>query len=223
MNSVARSSRYVLPDLPYDYGALEPHLSAKLMHLHHDRHHRGYVEAANRTFEKLAEAREQEEFGQISGLERALAFNVSGHVLHSIFWQNLVPRGGGRPQGELAKTIEADFGSFQSFKLEMVKAASTIMGSGWAALVWDPIVQRLAVAQVQDHQSQISQAGIPLLVMDAWEHAYYLQYETDKARYLEALWNLWNWEDVAKRLSRAAQLDLALGNVSEREGSMAPK
>jgi Fe-Mn family superoxide dismutase len=207
-------TRYVLPDLPYDYSALEPHISAEIMQLHHDKHHRAYVNGANQTIEKLLEAREEEDFGQIAGLERALAFNVSGHVLHSIFWENLAPDGGGRPSGELASAIDRDFKSFDLFKKQIIQAAATIMGSGWAALVWDPVSRRLGTTQIQDHQSQVTQAGVPLMVIDAWEHAHCAQYRTDKGAYFEALWNLWDWEDVAGRYDAARSLDLRLINVA---------
>ncbi|MGQ0505330.1 MAG: superoxide dismutase [Myxococcaceae bacterium] len=203
-------SRYVLPELRYDYGALEPHISGKIMELHHDKHHRTYVDAANQTIEKLIEARKKNEFETIAQLERNLAFNVSGHVLHSVFWQNLTPNGGGDPQGELATIITRDFGSFEILKKQMNQVAATIMGSGWSALVWDPVVKRLGTTQIHDHQSQITQAGIPLLVIDAWEHAYYLQYQNEKAKFFDAVWNLWNWDDVAKRLDAAQKLDLLL-------------
>jgi Fe-Mn family superoxide dismutase len=203
-------TKYILPDLTYDYGALEPHLSGKIMELHHDKHHRAYVDGANQTIEKLVQARANENFDQIASLEHALAFNVSGHVLHSLFWQNLSPEGGDRPSGELADAIDRDFGSFDLFKKQIVKAASTIMGSGWATLIYDPSSQRLGTTQVHDHQSEVTQGSVPLLVIDAWEHAYYLQYHTDKARYFEALWNLWNWEDISERYASAQQLDLRL-------------
>jgi superoxide dismutase, Fe-Mn family len=207
-------TRYILPDLAYDYSALEPHLSARIMELHHGKHHRAYVEGANQAIEKLLEARRSSEFAHLAELERALAFNVSGHVLHSIFWRNLSPQGGGRPAGELAAAIDRDFGSFDTFKTQMIKAASTTMGSGWSALVWDPVSHRLGTTQVHDHQSQITQGGVPLLVIDAWEHAYYLQYQTEKVKYFEALWNLWNWEDVAQRFTEGQRVDLALIDVA---------
>ena len=207
-------SRYLLPDLPYDYAALEPHVSGKIMELHHDRHHRAYVDGANQALESLAAARQKQDFGQIAALERAIAFNVSGHVLHSTFWQNLSPEGGDRPTGELAQLIDRDFDGFELFKKQIVRAASTIMGSGWAALVWEPVSSRLCTIQIHDHQSQIMQGGIPLLVIDVWEHAYYLQYQTDKAGYLEALWNLWSWDDVAQRLAGAQRLELALAEAA---------
>src|SRR5438132_256146 len=136
-------TRYTLPDLQYDYGALEPHVSGKIMQLHHDKHHRAYVDGANHAIEQLLDARRAVDFQRIGALERALAFNVSGHVLHSMFWQNLSPGGGGRPSGDLAHAIDRDFGTFELFKKQLIQVAMTIMGSGWAALVWDPITRRL--------------------------------------------------------------------------------
>jgi Fe-Mn family superoxide dismutase len=208
-------SKYVLPALPYDFSALEPHISGRIMELHHDKHHAGYVTNANTTIEKLQEAQAKEDFAGIPHLERALAFNVSGHVLHSIFWQNLAPKRGGEPAGELAEQIKKDFKSFAIFRKQLTAAASTLMGSGWGALVWEPIGQRLLTTQIYDHQSNITQSGIPLLVLDAWEHAWYLQYENRKTDFFEAAWNLWNWEDVAARFAAAkvvnAKLEKAIG------------
>ena len=207
-------SNYNLPDLRYDYGALEPHISGKIMELHHDKHHANYVKGANQALERLGEAREKEDFTRIGALEKALAFNLSGHVLHSLFWQNLTPRGGGRPGGELAGQIASDFGSFEKMKRQLVEAASTIMGSGWSALVWEPLAGRLLTTQIYDHQSNLSQAGVPLLVLDAWEHAYYLQYQTKKTDFFEAVWNVWNWEDVAERFEAVRSLDVALAGAA---------
>ncbi len=205
---------YTLPELRYDYGALEPHISGRVMELHHDKHHRAYVEGANEAFEKLMTAREKEEFASIAALEQTLAFNLSGHVLHSLYWQNLAPEGGGLPEEDLADAIIRDFGSFLHFKKQMIHAASTTMGSGWAALVWDPVGARLATMQIHDHQSSTVQAAVPLMVLDAWEHAYYAQYYDDKGSYFEAIWNLWNWRDVAMRLARTRGLDLNLEDAS---------
>jgi superoxide dismutase/chemotaxis methyl-accepting protein methylase len=212
----APMTRYVLPDLPYDYAALEPHLSARIMQLHHDKHHRAYVDGANQAIEQLVEARRRQDFAQIAALERRLAFHVSGHILHSIYWKNLSPNGGGRPDGKLAAAITRDFGSFENLKAQLVNTALTIMGSGWSALVWDPVSRRLGTTQIHDHQSEVTQGGIPLLVIDAWEHAYYLQYQTEKARYFEALWNLWSWPDVALRFEAAQRLDLVLGEAASQ-------
>jgi len=207
-------TRYTLPPLPYGYAALEPHISAEIMELHHDKHHQAYVDGANKTVEALIEARAKDDLRHVAALERQLAFNVSGHVLHSIFWRNLSPEGGGKPEGGLALAIERDFGGFGAFEKQLRQVAATIMGSGWAALTWDPVSRRLGTTQIYDHQSNVTQAGIPLLVIDAWEHAYYLQYRNKKADFFAALSNLWNWEDVEQRLLRAQTLDLAIGDVA---------
>lgn len=207
--------KYTLPDLPYDYGALEPHISADIMRLHHDKHHRAYVDGANQALEDLDQARQKNDFSRIAALERLLVFNVSGHILHSLFWQNLAPKGGGTPDGALAAQIKADFGSFEAFKSQMTRAAATVLGSGWAALVWDPASARLITVQIHDHQSQTAQGSVPLMVLDAWEHAYYLQYKTDKAAYFTATWNLWNWRDVARRFEAARTMDLNLAHVAQ--------
>jgi len=212
--------QYTLPDLDYDFGALEPHISGQIMELHHDKHHRGYVEKANETLQKLDEARDKKDFSRLGGLEKALAFNLSGHLLHSIFWKNLTPDGGGPPSGELAQAITRDFGSFEAFKAQLTEVAGTIMGSGWAALVWEPMAQRLLTCQIYDHQSNFSQGGIALMVIDAWEHAYYLQYKNQKQEFFKAVWSLWNWDDVAFRLESARRLDLKLPATTERVGTV---
>ena len=201
---------YRLPDLGYDYGALEPHISGRIMELHHGAHHAGYVENANAAVEQLAEARRREDFTRIAALERALAFNLSGHILHSLFWRNLSPEGGGKPEGELASAIERDFGGFEAFRKQLGEVAGTVMGSGWAALVWEPLGERLLVTQIYDHQSNLAQSGVPLMALDAWEHAYYLQYENRKTDYFEAIWHVWNWKDVERRFLAGRRLDLSL-------------
>ena len=206
---------YVLPDLDYDFSALEPHVSAKIMELHHGKHHKAYVEKANETLDKLEQARAGKDFTRLAGLEKALAFNLSGHVLHSVFWKNLMPKGGDAPDGELARAITRDFGSFEAFKGQMTEVAATIMGSGWAALVWEPMAQRLLTCQIYDHQSNLSQSGVPLMVIDAWEHAYYLQYKNVKAEFFKAVWNLWNWKDVSARFTAAQKLDLLLPETAQ--------
>jgi superoxide dismutase, Fe-Mn family len=205
---------YVLPNLDYDFGALEPHISAEIMELHHDKHHRAYVEKANEAAEQLDEARGKSDFSGIASLERALAFNLSGHALHSIFWKNLTPRGGDAPSGELGRALQRDFGSFGAFKAQLIAVAGALMGSGWAALVWEPIGQRLLTCQIYDHQSNVSQGGTPLMVIDAWEHAYYLQYKSQKAEYFKAVWNLWNWDDVSARFAAAQGLEIVTATRS---------
>jgi Fe-Mn family superoxide dismutase len=208
-------AEYSLPDLRYDYGALEPHISGRIMELHHDKHHGGYVKGANTTLEQLAEAREKDDFGKLSSLEKALAFNLSGHVLHSLFWQNLTPKGGDRPTGPLGEAITRDFGSFEKFRKQLTASASTIMGSGWGALVWEPVGKRLITTQIYDHQNNLAQAGVPVLVLDAWEHAYYLQYENRKTDFFEVVWNCWNWEDAAKRFEAARKLTLDVASATK--------
>ncbi len=199
-------AEYTLPDLRYDYGALEPHISGKIMELHHDKHHATYVKGANKALEEMAEARSKDDFTRIAALEKSLAFNLSGHVLHSLFWTNLTPKGGDRPSGELAAAIDNDFGSFERFQKQMVGAASTIMGSGWAALTWDPLGKRLMTVQIYDHQSNVNQGGAPILVLDAWEHAFYLQYQNRKEEFFQAVWNVWNWADAAQRFDAARRV-----------------
>jgi Fe-Mn family superoxide dismutase len=209
-------TQYSLPDLPYDYGALEPHVSGKLLELHHDKHHQAYVAGANRALEQLGAARDRGEFAQIAALEHALAFNVSGHALHSLFWENLAPNGGGTPKGGLADAIARDFGSFESFRKQMSQCAATVMGSGWAALAWEPLAGRLLTAQLHDHESNTLQGSTLLLVFDAWEHAYYLQYQNEKAKFFEALWNVVNWDDVAARFEEASRRELVRGAAGAR-------
>ena len=207
-------AKYNLPDLPYDFGALEPHISAKIMQLHHDKHHKAYVDGANKAMDELAEARSKEELlGKIPWLEMQLAFHVSGHALHSLFWQNMTPKGGGQPAGELKNAIDHDLGGFEGFRRNLTQAAATIMGSGWAALMWEPMQKRLVVAQIHDHQSHVTQGSVPLMVLDAWEHAFYLQYGPAKADYFKAIWNVWNWQDVGQRLANAQKMDLKLAGV----------
>jgi superoxide dismutase, Fe-Mn family len=202
-------SAYNLPDLPYDYAALEPHYSAKILELHHDKHHAAYVTGANTTLEKLASARDSGDFGTINQLEKNLAFHLSGHILHSLFWTNLSPDGGGKPEGELAAAIDEGFGSFDNFKQQMTQAATTVQGSGWGALAWEPLGGRLIVEQIYDHQSNIGVGSIPLFVIDAWEHAFYLQYLNDKGAFVKAVWEIANWPDVAARFAAAKSVRIA--------------
>jgi Fe-Mn family superoxide dismutase len=200
---------YTLPDLPYDPGALEPHISGHIMELHHDKHHAAYVKGANTALTKLQETRDQDDFATISMLERNLAFHVSGHVLHSVFWTNLTPDGG-EPSGALADALDRNFGGLDAFRKQMTEAAGSIQGSGWALASWEPTASRLVVQQVHDHQGQHGQGTVPLLAIDAWEHAYYLQYENEKAKFFDAIWNVVNWDDVARRFEAARTAELAI-------------
>ncbi|WP_300081118.1 superoxide dismutase [Propioniciclava sp.] len=199
---------YTLPDLDYDYGALEPHISAQIMELHHSKHHQAYVTGANTALEKLAEAREKGEFGAINKLEKDLAFHLGGHVNHSVFWKNMSPEGGGEPDGDLAAAIEEFFGGFEGFQKQFNEVANGIQGSGWSMLVWDTLGQRLNINQLFDQQGNLPVGQLPILQLDMWEHAFYLQYKNVKGDYVKAWWNVVNWADVAKRLdaARAAQI-----------------
>jgi Fe-Mn family superoxide dismutase len=200
--------KYELPELPYDYRALEPHLSAEILELHHGKHHQAYVDGANTTFEKLGEARSSGDFGTINQLEKNMAFHLSGHILHSLLWKNMAPDAGGEPEGELAAAITEHFGAYDGFRAQMTEAANNVQGSGWAALSWEPLAGRLTVEQVYDHQGNVGQGGPPLLVLDMWEHAYYLQYKNVKKDWVAAYWNLVNWPDVATRFDRVKSLEL---------------
>ncbi|GAB2856302.1 superoxide dismutase [Actinocorallia aurea] len=196
-------STYSLPDLPYDYAALEPAITGEILELHHSKHHAAYVKGANDTLEQLEEARDKEQLGGLVGLEKTLAFNLSGHVLHSIFWDNLSPDGGDRPDGELAAALDEHFGSFEAFSRQLTLATQTVQGSGWGVLGWEPIGKKLIVQQVYDHHGNVGIGSTPLLVFDAWEHAYYLQYKNVRPDYVAKLWSLVNWADVTARFDAA--------------------
>jgi Fe-Mn family superoxide dismutase len=197
------TAAYSLPDLTYDYGALQPHLAARILELHHGQHHAAYVAGANTTLEKLAAARADGDTTNLVGLSRTLAFNVSGHVLHSLYWQNMSPDGGGEPTGALAEAIGTDFGSFAAFRSSFSATAASVQGSGWAMLSYEPIGRRLHIDQLSDHHENAAIGGVPLLTVDVWEHAYYLQYANRRADYIEAWWNVVAWHDVQRRLEAA--------------------
>ena len=194
---------YTLPDLPYDYAALEPYISGRVMELHHDRHHAAYVAGANAALEALAAARDDGDLGAVNLWEKNLAFNVGGHTNHCVFWTNLSPAGGGRPEGELAEAIKDSFGSFEKFQAHFTATALGIQGSGWAVLAYDSVSGKLVVLQLFDQQGNVPVGTIPLFMVDMWEHAFYLDYLNVKADYLKAVWNIANWQDVAARLADA--------------------
>ena len=197
---------YELPELDYAYDALEPHISAEIMELHHSKHHAGYVAGANAALEALEEQRNGEANADaIRALSKNLAFNLGGHNNHSIFWKNLSPNGGGEPTGELAEAINRDFGSFEKFKAHFSAVATGLQGSGWAVLGYDHVAGRLVIEQLTDQQGNISVNFTPLLMLDMWEHAFYLQYKNVKADYVKAVWNVFNWDDVAERYAAATK------------------
>ena len=196
---------YELPELPYAYDALEPHISAEIMELHHSKHHATYVAGANAALEALeAERNGEANPDKLRALSKNLAFNLGGHTNHSVFWKNMSPNGGGEPAGELAEAINRDFGSFEGFQKQFQGVATSLQGSGWAVLGYDHIAGRLIIQQLTDQQGNISVDFTPLLMLDMWEHAYYLQYKNVKADYAKAFWNVVNWDDVAERFAKAS-------------------
>ena len=178
-------------------------MSGEILELHHSKHHAAYVKGANDTLEQIAETAEKAGPAVTVGLEKTLAFNLSGHVLHSIFWRNLSPDGGDRPDGELADAIAEHFGSFESFSKRLSAATTGVQGSGWGVLGYEPVAGRLIIEQVYDHHGNVGQGTVPLLVFDAWEHAYYLQYRNVRPDYVTRLWDLVNWADVSARYQAA--------------------
>ena len=194
---------YTLPDLDYDYSALAPSIAPEIMELHHSKHHAAYVAGANTALEKLAEARETGNFAAINKLEKDLAFHLGGHINHSVFWKNMSPDGGGRPEGDLGAALDEFFGSFDGFQKQFNETAMGIQGSGWSMLVWDTLGQRLNINQLFDQQGNLPVGQLPVLQLDMWEHAFYLQYKNVKGDYVKAWWNVVNWDDVAARLAAA--------------------
>ena len=200
------AKKYVLPELPYAYDALEPHISAEIMELHHSKHHQNYVNGANAALEKLEAARKDGSIAAVvTALSKDLAFNLGGHTNHSLFWENLSPNGGGKPAGALAAAIDEDFGSFEEFQKHFAAAALGLQGSGWAVLAYDKIGERLVIEQMTDQQGNLSIDLVPLLLLDMWEHAFYLQYKNVKADYVAAVWNVFNWDEVADRYAAAVK------------------
>lgn len=200
---------YSLPDLPYDYAALEPYISGEIMELHHSKHHANYVKGANSALEQMAEARASNQFGTVNQLAKNLAFNLGGHINHSVFWPNMSPDGGDKPDGELAAAIDEYFGSFDGFRAQFSANALGVQGSGWSVLAWDGMGRRMVLEQVYDHQGNLAPGTLPLLLLDMWEHAFYLQYRNVKADFVEAWWHVVNWADVNRRFHDARSTALA--------------
>jgi superoxide dismutase, Fe-Mn family len=194
---------YVLPDLPYDYSALEPYISGEIMELHHGNHHHTYVNGVNSAVDHLAEARDAASFGGLSALEKNLAFHLGGHINRSVFWPNMSPDGGDKPIGELTKVIDEYFGSFAAFQAPIEANALAVQGSGCSVLAWDMVARRPYIIQHFDHQTNAPICMVPLLMLDMWEHAYCLQYENDKASFIKGWWNIVNWAEVQRHFERA--------------------
>ena len=193
---------YILPRLPYDYNDLEPHISEEQLKIHYEKHHQGYVNGANAIIEKLEKARKDDVDLDIKSTLKALSFNIGGHILHSLFWPNLAPsvKGGGEPGGVLSDTIEKEFGSFERFKREFSQAAVSAEGSGWAALTFCRQTNRPIIMQIEKHNTNVYPMFRILMVIDVWEHAYYLDYKNARAKFVDAFWNIVNWDKVNKRL-----------------------
>ena len=198
---------YALPPLPYDYSDLEPHIDAPTMKLHHDVHHAGYVRNANAAVAELETIRRVggEQIRQVRAANDKLSFNLSGHLLHAIFWTNMTREGGGDPDpdSEIARMITRDFGSLDAFRGNFLAAAQQVQGSGWGILAFEPTAQRLLVVQAEKHQNTAVWGAVPLLVVDVWEHAYYLNYQNKRSSYIKAFMNVVNWSDVDQRLRAA--------------------
>jgi len=194
---------FTLPKLPYDYNALAPYISEQQLKLHHDKHHQAYVNGANAAFEKLDKARSENAEIDMKATLKELSFNVGGHILHSIFWDNMAPagKGGGKPGGAVADMIDMGFGSFERFKKEFTTAATSVEGSGWAALAVHPCIGRPLIMQIEKHNVNVYPSFKILMVLDVWEHAYYVDYKNERAKFIEAFWNIVNWDYVNKTLN----------------------
>ncbi|MEM2081923.1 MAG: superoxide dismutase [Candidatus Bathyarchaeia archaeon] len=191
---------FSLPKLPYDYNALAPYMSEEQLRLHHDKHHQAYVNGANAIFEKLDKARKENLDVDMKATLKELSFHIGGHLLHSTFWDNLAPpgKGGGKPGGAIADALQKEFGSFERFKKEFTQAATSVEGSGWAVLAVQQCVDRPLIMQIEKHNVNVYPAFRLLMVLDVWEHAYYVDYKNDRAKFVEGFWNIVNWDYVDK-------------------------
>jgi len=190
---------YVLPELPYGYKDLAPYISEEQLTLHHQKHHAAYVKNTNEIVEKLEKARKEGTESDMKSALKSLSFNMGGHILHSLFWTNMTPKGNGAPKGKLAEAIKNDFGSFEQFKKEFTQTAASVEGSGWAALVYDAQSKNLLLMQLEKHNVNVYPEARILLVLDVWEHAYYLDYKNARAKFIDAFWNIVDWDEVSKR------------------------
>ncbi|MEI8331386.1 MAG: superoxide dismutase [Methanomicrobiales archaeon] len=195
---------YSLPKLPYEYQALAPYISEEQLTLHHQKHHQAYVNGANSIFEKLDKARKENSDLDMKATLKELSFHIGGFKFHNLFWENMAPvgKGGGAPVGELAKVINGEFSSFERFKKEFTQAATSVEGSGWAVLTFCRKTERPLIMQVEKHNINLMPGFEILMVLDVWEHAYYLDYRNDRAKFVETFWNLVNWNAIARRLEK---------------------
>jgi len=197
------SKLYYLPKLNYDYKDLAPYISEEQLRIHHQKHHQAYVNGANAIFEKLEKARKENAELDMKSTLKELSFNIGGHLLHSIFWGNLAPAvKGGKLGGMLADSINKEFGSFERFKKEFSQTALSVEGSGWAALSFDKQTNRPLIMQIEKHNVNVYPTFKILMVLDLFEHAYYIDYKNERAKFVDAFWNIVNWDEVSKRMER---------------------
>jgi len=199
---------YALPKLPYGYKDLEPHMSEVQLTIHHQKHHQAYVTGANTILERLDKARKEGTEVDVKASLKELSWNIGGHLLHSMFWSNLAPvskGGGGKPIGALSDAIEKEFGSFERFKKEFTQASMSVEGSGWGALTLCRQTRRPIIMQVEKHNTNVYPAYRILMVLDVFEHAYYIDYKNERAKFVEAFWNIVNWNEVNKRFEEASK------------------
>lgn len=197
---------YELPELPYELNALEPVISKEIMDIHYNKHHSAYVKNLNAAMEKFMEAESNENIQVMTALLGAINFNGGGHINHTIFWTNLAPEGkggGGAPSGHLATAINNEFGSFQNFVDQFTNKTNMIQGSGWGWLGYSKEKQNIEIVTCPNQDSLSSKGLIPLLGVDVWEHAYYLQYKNVRLDYLKNIWRIINWKNVAERFEKA--------------------
>ncbi len=197
---VLMTKKHVLPELPYPYAALEPYYDETTLKLHHTKHHQAYVDGLNKAEERLAEARMSGDFALVKHWQRELAFHGSGHLMHTLFWKNMTPNGGGEPSGHIEKHLIESFGSVEAFKKQFAAAAAAVEGSGWALLVYSAGLKGLYITTIEKHQDVALIDGLPLLTIDVWEHAYYLKFQNRRAEWIASWWNLVNWADINHRI-----------------------
>jgi len=197
-----KGNLYVLPKLPYGYNQLAPHISEEQLKIHYEKHHQAYVNGANAILQRVDKARKEGSDLDVRSTMKELSFNIGGHLLHSLFWDNLAPtgKGGGKPSGAVGDALQKEFGSFERFRKEFTQAAATVEGSGWAALTFCRQTNRPILMQVEKHNTNVYPMFRILMVLDVFEHAYYLDYKNERAKFIEAFWNIVNWDEVNRRL-----------------------
>jgi len=205
---LADKKLYTLPDLPYAYNALEPYISETQLKIHHDKHHLAYVNGANAILERLDKARQAGTDIDMKATLKELSFNVGGHTLHTLFWANMAPaaKASKEPTGTLADALKAEFGSLERFKKEFTQAATSTEGSGWAVLGLCGKTHRPMVMQIEKHNVNVAPNERILMVLDVWEHAYYLDYKNERPKFVDAFWNIVNWAEVNNRLETTLKL-----------------